>query len=462
MKTICVNCQRETSLTTMKYECECGGLLEVVHDYSQLDTDYLKSLFASRLAERNTIYASGVWRYKELIAPEIPDDAIVSKHEGNTGMYETHLTSTYAGIRRLWLKAQSENPSGSFKDNGMTAAVSHAHYLGYNRLACTSTGNTSSSLSMYAAIAGLEAVVLVPDRDISPNKVLQTVAYGADVCTFSGTYDDGIHFLEKQGEQLGLYICNSINPLRIEGQKSIIYEIAQNLDWELPDWIIIPGGALSNASALGKGLQDLYTLGFISRLPRVAVVQAEGASPFHRFVQAALGNTDTSPQAERSPATVATVVSAVSAVSTPRPAADLSFTAELRPQTRASALNIGNPPSWYKAWRILEQTNGITVAVSDSEIMEAKAVIDRSGIGCEPASAATLAGLRKLIRQEVVHPEQTAVCILTGHLLKDTDALREYHHEGRWGDLLRNGIKTVDLQSANATLYKQIAVQQLV
>lgn len=448
MKTTCVNCQRETSLTTMKYECECGGLLEVVHDYSQLDTDYLKSLFTSRLAERNTIYASGVWRYKELIAPEIPDDAIVSKHEGNTGMYETHLTSTYAGIRRLWLKAQSENPSGSFKDNGMTAAVSHAHHLGYNRLACTSTGNTSSSLSMYAAIAGLEAVVLVPDRDISPNKVLQTVAYGADVCTFSGTYDDGIHFLEKQGERLGLYICNSINPLRIEGQKSIIYEIAQTFDWELPDWIIVPGGALSNASALGKGLQDLYTLGFISKLPRVAVVQAEGASPFHRFVQAALGNTDTSPQADKPAA------STVSAASVPSPAADpltvsarLSFTAVPNPQTRASALNIGNPPSWHKAWCMLEQTNGITISVSDAEILQAKAVIDRSGIGCEPASASTLAGLRKLVAQGTIHPEQTAVCILTGHLLKDTEAIKEYHMEGHWGDLLRKEIKTVDLQT---------------
>lgn len=448
MKTKCVNCQRETTSGTMKYVCECGGLLEVVRDYSQLDADYLKSLFASRLAERNSIYASGVWRYKELIAPEISDDAIVSKHEGNTGLYETHLTSTYAGIRKVWMKAQSENPSGSFKDNGMTAAVSHARSLGYNRLACTSTGNTSSSLSMYAAIAGLEAVVLVPDRDISPNKVLQTIAYGADVCTFSGTYDDGITFLEKQGERLGLYICNSINPLRIEGQKSIIYEIAHNLGWELPDWIIVPGGALSNASALGQGLQDLYTLGFISKLPQVAIVQAEGASPFHRFVQAALHNADTSPQADMSAASTVPASSVpLRAVDPSAVSAPLSFTAEPNPQTRASALNIGSPPSWHKAWRMLEQTNGITISVADAEILQAKAVIDRSGIGCEPASAATLAGLRKLAAQGTIHPEQTAVCILTGHLLKDTEAIKEYHMEGQWGDLLRNEIKPVDLQT---------------
>lgn len=438
MKAICVRCQQETDLTSMKYVCGCGGLLEIIRDCRHLDIEYLKREFASRLSERNTIYASGVWRYKELIAPEIPDEAIVSKLEGNTGLYETELACNYAGIRRLWLKAQSENPSGSFKDNGMTAAVSHSRYLGYKRLACTSTGNTSSSLSMYAAIAGLEAVVLVPDRDISLNKVLQTTAYGAEVCAFNGTYDDGIRFLEQHGERLGLYICNSINPLRIEGQKSIIYEIAQNLEWELPDWIIVPGGALSNASALGKGLHDLFTLGFIPKLPQVAIVQAEGASPFHRMAQAAL-------------ATAADTAATPPDQSAAAPQFDAApafpFIAEPHPQTRASALNIGNPPSWYKAWRMLEQTNGVTVSVTDDEIMQAKAVIDRSGIGCEPASASALAGLRKLARQGAIHPEQTAVCILTGHLLKDTEAIREYHLEGQWGHFLRNEIKSVKLRS---------------
>ncbi|MBW7475188.1 threonine synthase [Paenibacillus oenotherae] len=427
MNAVCIQCQSLFAIESMRYLCDCGGLLEITHNYDGLDAEYLKPLFASRLSERNSIYASGVWRYKELIAPEIPDHAIVSKNEGNTGLYETIQTTQYAGIRRLWLKAQSENPSGSFKDNGMTAAVSHARYLGCSRLACTSTGNTSSSLSMYAAIAGLDAVVLVPNSDISPNKVLQTLAYGADVCSFSGTYDDGIRFLEEHANRLGLYVCNSINPMRIEGQKSIIFEIAQDLGWVLPDWIIVPGGALSNASALGKGLQDLYTLGFIEKLPQVAVVQAEGAQSFHRMIEAASGN--------KCPAAGA---------------ASMPFVPEPNPQTRASALNIGSPPSWPKAWRMLSQTNGVSVTVSDAEILEAKAVIDRSGIGCEPASAAALAGLRKLVSQGVIHREQTAAGILTGHLLKDTEAIKEYHQDGRWGDLLRNEVRTIHLQTAGS------------
>ena len=315
------------------------------------------------------------------------------------------------------MKAQSENPSGSFKDNGMTAAVSHGRYLGYDRFACTSTGNTSSSLAMYASLAGSSSLVLVPDRDISPNKVLQTIAYGAEVCSFTGTYDDGIQFLEEKAEQVGLYLCNSINPLRIEGQKSIIYEIAQDLDWKLPDWIILPGGALSNAAALGRGLQDLFSLGFITKLPQVAVVQAEGASPFHRMVAGS----------------------------------QRILTPEQKPYTRATALNIGNPPSWRKAVHTLELTQGTTISVSDDEIMEAKARIDRSGIGCEPASAAGVAGLRKLVRQGIIHPDQTAVCILTGSMLKDTEAIDAYHLRSNdtHNDSLSNPIRQVSLSDAS-------------
>jgi threonine synthase len=303
----------------------------------------------------------------------------------------------------------------------MTAAVSHGRWLGYGRFACTSTGNTSSSLAMYAALAGVKSIVLVPDRDVSAGKVLQTLAYGAELCTFKGMYDDGIRFLQANAEELGLYVCNSINPLRIEGQKSIIYEIAQELDWKLPDWIVLPGGALSNAAALGRGLQDLFSLGFIERMPQVAIVQAEGASPFHHMIASMRGgHNNGQPQSAQ-------------------------LTSEPRPQTRASALNIGNPPSWRKALWTLTLTQGTTVSVSDPEIMEAKAYIDRSGIGCEPASAAALAGLRKLVRQDDVHPEQTAVCILTGNMLKDTDAISEYHLQNDPSSTLRNTIRQVDL-----------------
>ncbi|AZN43734.1 threonine synthase [Paenibacillus albus] len=376
----------------MWYSCNCGGLLQLVQDFRALDVELLKRQFHERRAERHTLMASGVWRYKELIAPDLPTPYIVSRNEGNTGLYQSERVRSFTGVRQLWLKAQSENPSGSFKDNGMTAAVSHGRSLGYRKFACTSTGNTSSSLAIYAATAGLTSVVLVPDRDVALNKVLQTLAYGAQVRTFTGTYDDGIRWLDKYAEAEGLYVCNSVNPYRIEGQKSIVFELAQDLNWTLPDWIVLPGGALSNASALGKGLHDLYTLGFIDKLPRVAVIQAEGASPFHQMI-ASGGD---------------------------------ALTPEVKPSTVASALNIGNPPSWRKARDVLHLTNGVTAAVSDNEIMEAKLLIDRSGIGAEPASAAAVAGLRKLVNEGAIHSEETAACIVTGHLLKDSDALRTY------------------------------------
>ncbi|GIO08200.1 threonine synthase [Brevibacillus reuszeri] len=394
MKLVCVDCNKEVSADLFDYQCTCGGLFDIVHDTSHVDAEFLKRIFHERLSERMTPYASGVWRYKELIFPELADEYITTKYEGNTGLYASEQIQAYTGSNhKVLLKAQSENPSGSFKDNGMTVAVSHGRSLGYKRFTCTSTGNTSSSLAMYASLANHESYVFVPNKNISLNKVLQTLAYGANVISFDGTYDDGIRFYEQHSKELGLYICNSINPFRIEGQKSIVFEIAQYLNWTLPDWVVIPGGALSNVTALGKGLQDLKNLGFIDKLPRVALVQAEGASPFHRMV--AGGQTELVP--------------------------------EPNPYTRASALNIGNPPSWKKALRTLEETNGVTCSVTDQEILDAKAWVDKSGIGCEPASAATVAGLRKLIAQQVIDKDETAVCILTGNMLKDTDALHEYH-----------------------------------
>jgi len=390
MKLVCIDCGREAPIGTAAMTCGCGGLQEVAYDWRGYDADGLKRLFEGRLSERMSPYASGVWRYKELIHPDMDEAHIVTKFEGNTGLYSPESVSRYAGIRRLWLKAQSENPSGSFKDNGMTVAVSHGRSLGYKRFACTSTGNTSSSLAMYAALAEAGAAVLVPGKDVSLNKVIQTIGYGGKVYRIEGTYDDGIAFLSRYAKRLGLYVCNSVNPLRIEGQKSSVFEAAQQLGWSLPDWIVLPGGALSNASALGKGLRELHQLGLIAELPRIAVVQAEGASPFHRMVEGQLSELVPEPQ----------------------------------PHTCASALNIGHPPSWKKAKRELALARGVTCAVSDAEIMEAKGIVDRSGIGCEPASAAGVAGLRKLTASGVIGRDESAMCMLTGHMLKDTDVMR--------------------------------------
>ncbi|CAG7656494.1 threonine synthase [Paenibacillus allorhizosphaerae] len=388
----CIDCAKRWDLYKVRIRCTCGGLLQIEQNWKELDADLLKRLFQARLMERMTPYASGVWRYKELIHPELPAEAIVTRYEGNTGLYEVDAAAKFAGIRRVLLKAQSENPSGSFKDNGMTAAVSHGRALGMQRFACSSTGNTSSSLAMYAAWCGEESYVFVPEEGVADGKVLQTLAYGGKLVRFPGTYDDGLRFLEEHADEFGLYVCNSVNPLRIEGQKSIVFEIAHQLQWSMPDWIVLPGGALSNASALGKGLQELRSIGLIENVPRVAIVQAEGASPFHRMVEAK----------------------------------EPTLTPEPHPSTRASALNIGSPPSWRKALQTLEYTNGVTVAVSDEQIFAAKELIDRSGIGCEPASAATVAGLKRLVAEQVIDKDETAVCILTGHLLKDADALTAY------------------------------------
>lgn len=411
MKLVCIECSKSISYDHFSYHCECGGLFDIVQDFHNYDAERLKRLFNERLSERMTPYASGVWRYKELIFPELPEECIVTKYEGNTGLYTHQLIQDYIGMRKIYLKAQSENPSGSFKDNGMTVAVSHGKSLGYKKFTCTSTGNTSSSLAMYASIGNSDSYIFVPDKDISMNKVLQTIAYEARVFSIPGTYDDGIEFLEKYSEDLGLYVCNSINPFRIEGQKSIIYEIAQYLNWNLPDWIVVPGGALSNATALGKGLHDLFTLGLIDKLPRIAIIQAEGASPFHQMIDQKMKE----------------------------------LIPDESPYTRASALNIGNPPSWKKAKHALKETNGITASVSDTEILNAKAIIDRSGIGCEPASAATVAGLKKLVDQQKIDKDETALCILTGNILKDTDALKEYHAEDNMAATFKNTLQATSL-----------------
>ena len=391
MELVCIACgktKRPDGLRAMG--CECGGLLEVRHDFRRADAEKLKALFDARLALRTGPYASGVWRYKELIDPELEEAHIVTRGEGNTGLHDCDPAARYAGIRQVWLKAQGENPSGSFKDNGMTAAVSRGIAAGYRAVACASTGNTASSLAMYAARAGLRCVVLVPPGGVADGKLAQTIAYGAEVYGIDGGYDAGVRLLNRHGEALGLYVCNSVNPYRIEGQKSMIIEAAHQLGWTLPDWIALPGGALSNASALGKALLEMKAIGLIGRVPRIAVVQAEGASPFHRMI--ASGSEELVP--------------------------------ESAPRTAASAIRIGNPPSWRKAARVLRETGGVTCAVSDAEIMDAKRVIDRAGIGCEPAAAAGLAGLRKLAAEGAIGRDDTALVVLTGHMLKDADAMR--------------------------------------
>lgn len=391
----CIECGEERDVWAPANRCACGGLLEVARDLGALDGEALREAWARRRGSLAPEDRSGVWRFRELIAPLEPWE-LVARGEGNTGLYPVPELARWAGVERLHLKHEGENPSGSFKDRGMTAGVSVARRLRATTVACASTGNTSASLASYAALAGLKCVVLIPaGQKVSAAKLSQALAFGAQTLAVEGDFDEALALLRGLAPELGLYILNSMNPWRLEGQKAIVLETLEALDWAPPDWIFVPGGNLGNTSAFSKALLELYELGLIPRLPRLAVVQAEGASPFARAYEGGWG--------------------------------------ELVPQkaeTVATAIRIGDPVNYPKARRGVEALDGVVVPVSDEQIMDAKALIDRAGLGCEPASGASLAGVRKLRERGVVSPEARVVGVLTGHVLKDPDASSRYHLGG--------------------------------
>jgi threonine synthase len=340
-----------------------------------------------------------VWRFREFL-PTIPDAHIVWRPEGTTNLYGVgasekggfRLIGEYAGLDHLYLKHEGENPTGSFKDRGMTVGVSQAVALGARAVACASTGNTSASLASYAAQAGLPCFVFVPEGKISSGKLAQTLAFGAVTLQVRGDFDAAMELVQEVCASLGIYLLNSINPFRIEGQKTIALEMLQQMGWEPPDWIVLPAGNLGNTAALGKALLEAQEAGLIDKLPRLAAVQAEGADPFYRSFMSGFTQRFTV-------------------------AAD----------TVASAIKIGNPVSYERAGRVIRATNGLVTEVSDAAILEAKAVIDRAGIGCEPASAAALAGARKLAASGAIGRDERVTAVLTGHILKDADTTFSYH-----------------------------------
>jgi threonine synthase len=336
--------------------------------------------------------ASGVWRFREIVLPSA--DSVVSHPEGNTPLLHRVALDRWAGVEHLLLKHEGHNPTGSFKDRGMTVGVTQAKRIGAAAVACASTGNTSASLAAYAAQAGLPALVLVPLGGVSAGKLAQTLAYGARTLLVRGDFDDCLRLIEEASTRLGVYLLNSVNPFRIEGQKTIILELLQQLGWESPDWIVLPAGNLGNTAAFGKAIREARQWGLISRLPRLVAVQAEGAAPFARSF------TEGFAQRHR-----------------------------VKAETVATAIKIGDPASYERAVRAITETDGLVLAVSDAELLEAKAAIDASGIGCEPASAVTLAGLRRLVSTGAVKPEDRVVAILTGHILKDPGLLLHYHQE---------------------------------
>ncbi|HLC48255.1 MAG TPA: threonine synthase, partial [Candidatus Norongarragalinales archaeon] len=336
---------------------------------------------------------SGVWRFKELVHPTIGDRHIVSRNEGNTFIYTHKSIDEYAGISGILLKHEGENPTGSFKDRGMTVAISEAMRAGAKIVACASTGNTSASMSSYASLASIPSTVFIPEGKIAVGKLSQSLAYGAKIEQVKGNFDSAMEQVQKKSKMEGLCLLNSINPWRIEGQKTIIFELLMQLRWEPPDWIVVPAGNLGNTSAFGKALKEAKVLGLIEKVPRLLSVQAEGAAPFYRMW---IGK-------------------------------EKGLAPETQPETIATAIRIGNPISWPKALRAIKFTNGIVEKVSDQEIMDAKAAIDGAGIGCEPASAATIAGVKKLVQAGIIKEGEKVVCILTGNLLKDPDATIGYH-----------------------------------
>jgi len=391
----CEDCRRAFDEMYPGDFCEaCGGLLnaELVLDPSSAAT--LRGRFAERLRDivRGGADGSGVWRYRELVLPSAARDEIVTHPEGNTPLLSRASVSAWVNVDGLLLKHEGHNPTGSFKDRGMTVAVTQARRAGAAAVACASTGNTSASLASYAAHAGIPAVVFVPAGYVAMGKLAQTLAYGALTLVVPGNFDDCLALARRAAAELDVRLLNSVNPFRVEGQKTIAFEMLQQLDWRAPDWIALPAGNLGNTSAFGKALREARALGLIDRMPRIAAVQAEGAAPFARSF-----------------------------------AGDFAERPVVVPDTVASAIRIGAPASWARAIGAIRDTNGIVLSVSDAELLEAKACIDASGVGCEPASAASVAGIRSLRRRGVIGAGDTVVAVLTGHLLKDPEVVIEYH-----------------------------------
>ena len=391
---VCAACGHELAETDPRSQCpECGGLLEIRHPPSGATGSALRALLDARCGVRRGVFASGVWRFRDLVLPTAGDD-VVSYPEGNTPLLDRPTVSKWAGATSLLLKHEGLNPTGSFKDRGMTVGVTHARRIGVTAVACASTGNTGASLAAYAALAGLPALTIVPKGKIARGKLTQLLAYGARTLVVRGDFDACLELAWEASKELGVYLLNSVNPFRLEGQKTIILELLQQLLWEAPDWILVPAGNLGNTAAFGKALREAHTLGLIDRVPRIAAVQAAGAAPF------ALSFAEGFAKRHRVAA-----------------------------HTVATAISIGNPASYDRAVIAIRETNGVVTAVSDEEILEAKAVVDASGAGCEPASAASVAGARQLIRKGVIKPSERLVAVLTGHILKDPDAVTRYHEE---------------------------------
>jgi threonine synthase len=401
----CINCGSIRERADQDFRCPtCGDLFEVFYPGWQTArssqaagrrAEDLKHLWRDRKTSQAPADLSGVWRFRELL-PTLKSEPITLR-EGNTPLYDLPLCARGAGMQSLQAKHQGMNPTASFKDTGMTTAASFARQEGFRWVACASTGNTSASMAAYAARGGMRSLVLIPEGKISWGKLSQSLDYGAVTCQLRGDFDGCVRVLNELVKRRPIYLLNSVNPYRLEGQKTAAIELLEQLNWQPPEHIIVPGGNLGNSSALGKALVEMKELGLISRLPKLSVIQAEGANPFVRSIREDGGAKLTPMQAD----------------------------------TLATAIRIGNPASWKKAQKVLKATGGEVEEVSEIEIALAKAEIGADGVGCEPASAVTLAGLKKLVKRGFVKSNESVVLILTGHVLKDPEFTLKFHR----GDL---------------------------
>lgn len=381
----CFICKKEFDLFDLRIKCDCGGPLEIFIKEDG-DFSFLKDIWEKRLGSKKKIDQSGVWRYRELIF-DFDEKEVITFPEGKTNLYE--LNGFY-NLKKIYLKHEGENPTGSFKDRGMTVGVSIGKKLGFETFICASTGNTSSSMAAYSSLSKSKSIVFIPKGKVSLGKLSQAMSYGAKIFEIDGDFDDAMKFVRDISSKYKIYLLNSLNPYRLEGQKTIIIDSFFFLNWEIPDWIIVPGGNLGNTSSFGKALFELHKFKIIDKIPRIALIQAENASPFYQYFKSGFKNF--SPQ---------------------------------KAETVATAIRIGNPVNIEKAKFSIEFTKGIVDIVSDEEILKAKIELDFLGFGCEPSSAATLAGLKKLIQNGVIKKGEVPLLILTGNILKDPNIVIE-------------------------------------
>lgn len=392
----------------------CGGLLDVTYDWNAVPVPMSLSEFERRWTTRlNPVDYSGVWRFRELL-PFATDEQIVTIGEGQTILQKNDLLARQCNMKagHLFLQYEGMNPSGSFKDNGMTAASTHARMVGAKMTACASTGNTSASLAIYAGVTGhFQCIVFVGSGKIAFGKLSQALDYGAKTIQIRGDFDDALARVRDICAKHPIYLCNSVNPFRLEGQKTIMLRVLEGLGWQVPDWIVLPGGNLGNSSAFGKAFMELKALGLIDRVPRLAIINASGADTLDEFVNdGKLVWNDGRPNADQ--------------ISNRYTAMDRD---NERASTLASAIEINRPVNLEKALRALSVCNGVVRKVSDQEIIDSRARIAATGFGCEPASGATIAGVLRLRKEGVIQPDDRVVCILTGHQLKDPDLTMAYH-----------------------------------